>query len=353
MSDAAAGQRMISEIREQPVALARMLEAEGERVWALAERWRENPPRYLSFAARGTSDHAAIYAKYLFETTTGIPVMLAAPSINSIYQAPLKVDGGLFVGISQSGEAADVIAVLEHARKGGADTLALTNVPDSPLVGAAEFAVGLHANREYAVAATKTFTNTLGALLLLASAIAGSKTLLEYLQRLPALISQVLASEDSIRRCVERFRYLEECVVLGRGYNLSIALELALKLRETSYIRAQPFASPDFLHGPIAVIERGYPVIAIANQGAALKTVLEVMEETQRRGAEVVAIGNAPEALDMATIAIPTNPEEEVPEVISPFPSIVAGQILAQAVAVIKGNDPDSPRGLHKVTVTH
>lgn len=352
MHDSAPGHLMISEIREQPLAISRLIDAELARVWELAEAWHARPPRMIFIAARGTSDHAALYAKYLFETMNGIPVGLASPSVASVYHAHVQYEDALIIGISQSGEAADVISVLEQATRDGAATLAITNVADSPIVTAAQHALTLHAYPEVSVAATKTFTSTLAALLLLSAAIGRNMTLRAQLLTIPSLLSEVLGREGEIRAKVERFRYLEECVVLGRGYNLGSAYELALKLRETSYIRAQPFASPDFVHGPIAIIEAGYPVIAFANQGPTLPSVMSVIEQTQARGAEAVVIGNAPKALKAADVAFSTEVDQEVTEVVSPFPSILAGQLIAQALSVLKGNDPDTPRGLRKVTIT-
>jgi len=352
MHNTVPGHLMISEIREQPEAITRLIEQELEHVWAMAERWRAQPPRFIFLAARGTSDHVALYAKYLFEIMNGIPTGLSAPSIASVYQAQVNVEGALFIGISQSGEAADVISVMDQVGRAGADTLALTNIGGSPLTRAAQETILLHARPEKAVAATKTFTSSLAALLMLSAALGHNATLRAELERLPEIIAKTLELEEQIRARVERFRYLDDCVVLGRGYNLATAYELSLKMRETSYIRAQPFASPDFVHGPIAIIEEGYPVIAFANQGAVLPSILEVIAQTQARGAEAVVIGNAPEALHLADIAIPVCPDGNVPEVTSPFPSIVAGQIFAYALALTKGYDPDHPRGLRKVTIT-
>jgi len=346
------GELMISEIHEEPSALDRLIGQELARVWALAECWASRPPRFIFIAARGTSDHVALYGKYLFETTIGVPTGLAAPSIASIYRAQVNVEGALFIGISQSGEAADVISVLEQANAGGADTLAITNNDNSPITEIAQHTIPLHAKPELAVAATKTFTNSLASLLMLAAAIGRNEELRSQLERLPTLVADVLRHEHQIESKIERFRYLRECVVLGRGYNLATAYELALKMRETSNVRAQPFASPDFVHGPIAIIEEGYPVIAFANRGVTLPSVMSVINETQARGAEAVVIGNAPDALATADVSFPVIPERDVPEVISPITSIAAGQLFAHALSVLKGYDPDKPRGLRKVTIT-
>jgi len=346
------GELMSAEIREQPAAIARLIEKELKRVWQLAERWVAQPPRFIFIAARGTSDHVALYGKYLFETMNRIPVGLAAPSVASIYRASVNLEGALVIGISQSGEAADVISVLEQAKRDGADTLAITNVANAPITAVADHTIPLHAKPELAVAATKTYSSSLAALLLLSAALNRNEELQAHLEQTPALIADTLHHEHQIVQHIERFRYLRECVVLGRGYNLGTAYELALKMRETSYVRAQPFASPDFVHGPIAIIDEGFPVIAFANRGLALPSVITVIKDVQSRGAEAVVIGNAPDALAIADVPIAVSADREIPEVISPFPSIVAGQIFAQALSVLKGYDPDKPRGLHKVTIT-
>jgi glutamine---fructose-6-phosphate transaminase (isomerizing) len=346
------GKIMLSEIQEQPEAIARLLERECRPVWEMAQPWRETPPRFIFIAARGTSDHAALFAKYLFETMNGIPVGLASPSIASIYRAKVNMEGALIVGISQSGEAADVISVIQSAKRAGVATLAITNAGSSKLAAAAQQVILLHAEPEKAVAATKTFTSTLAALTLLSAAIGDSGRLLAQLRKVPQLIESVINEAEQIQEKVERFRFLEECVVLGRGYNLANSYELALKLRETCYVRAQAYASPDFLHGPIAILEKGYPVMAFANKGASLFSVLDVILQAKARGAEVVVFGNAPEALSSADVAFPVNIKQTVPEVISPFPGIVAGQLFSETLSLLKGINPDRPRGLHKVTVT-
>lgn len=353
MDDYTPGQLMIQEIREQPAVITRLVQSEFERIWEMTAPWHNKPPRFIFIAARGTSDHAAIYGKYLFEIMNGIATGLAAPSISSVYKARVRVEDALFIGISQSGEAADVVSVLEQAREDGAETLAITNVSDSPLANSAQQTIELHADPELAVAATKTFTSTMAVLLMLSAAMGRNESLHADIARLPDLISDVLGQEAQIRTKVERFRYLEECVILGRGYNLATAYELALKLRETCYIRAQPFASPDFVHGPIAIVEEGFPVIAFANQGLSQASVLDVIAQIQARGAEAVVFGNDHAALQLADIAFPVCPQFSMHEVITPFPSIVAGQLFAHALALIKGVDPDKPRGLHKVTITH
>jgi glutamine---fructose-6-phosphate transaminase (isomerizing) len=233
-----AGVVMLSEIREQPQSLARLLDTEAVRVWSLAERWRRQRPRYIFLVARGTSDHAALYGKYVLETLTGIPVGFAAPSVTTVYKSRVDYRDGLVIGISQSGKAADVAAVLTAARANGAETLAVTNEPGSPLTDAAAETLLLHAGPEQAVAATKTFTGTLAALLLLAGAIAGDTVMREALCAVPTLLAETLSHEVSLRARIADFSTIEECFTLGRGYNLATAYELALKLRETAGVHA-------------------------------------------------------------------------------------------------------------------
>lgn len=336
---------MQAEIQQQPEILARLLsKAPSECL---------SRPRLIMIAARGTSDNAAHYGKYLFESLNGIPVALAAPSVFGIYEAQLDLRDVLVIGISQSGQAADVIQVLARGAEMGARTLAITNDAESPLARTAQEVMLLEAGPEKAVAATKTYTASLACLLRLSLAFNQSESLKRDIQRLPHWVERCLNEASRIRDRVERFRYLEQCVVLGRGFNLSTALELSLKLRETSYIQAQPFPSPDFLHGPIAVVERGYPVLAIAPQGRVLPSLVEVIQKAKARGAEAVVFSNSQEALKWGDVGISIGDMPDIPEYLTPFPAIVAGQIFAQALAVTRGLDPDEPRGLRKVTITH
>ncbi|MFN3650808.1 MAG: SIS domain-containing protein [Armatimonadota bacterium] len=340
---------MLREIREQPAALERLLEGELGRAEALANAAKEREIDLLFLAARGTSDHAAIYAKYLMEIETGLPVSLAAPSVFTLYRAPVRLDRSLVLGISQSGKAADAIEVLRQAREGGQLTGCITNDQQSPMAQCAEHPLYCHAGPEQSLPATKTYTTSLALVTALTAYLSGKTELLDGLRGAPDLVRQALALEESIAAGTERYRYMEECVVLARGINQCSALETALKLSETSYLRAHPYSSADFLHGPIAIVDEGYPCFLFAPDGLGYPSMVEVADELSKRGAELIVLSNREELLARATtpLRIP-----EAPEYLSPLVGIVAAQLFAYHLAVVKGRDPDSPRGLKKVTHT-
>ena len=340
---------MLSEIREQPEALERLIANEVPAAQRLADACLERGVNFFFLAARGTSDHAAVYAKYLFEITTGLPVCLAAPSVYTLYGGRVRLDNALVLAVSQSGEAADAIEVLNVSREAGYLTACLTNNRDSSMARAAEHVLYCNAGEERSLPATKTYTTSLAAMLALAAALTGDDALREDLAAAPDLVRQVLALEPGIGTCVERYRYMEECVVLSRGLNQCTALETALKLAETSYIRAHPYSAADFLHGPIAIVEDGYPCLLYAPSGHGFEPMLQVARSLAERDAELIVISDVDEALELATtpLRLPA-----MRETLSPIVAIVAGQLFAYHLARIKGRDPDRPRGLRKVTVT-
>jgi len=341
--------RMLTEIREQPAALRNLLDSQPDRVKALAAEASRRSIDLLFLAARGTSDHAAVYLKYLSEITAGIPAALAAPSVFTLYKASVRLDRALVLGISQSGRAADAIEVLARSRAAGYLTACITNEEESPMAAAAEHPLFCSAGRELSLPATKTYTTSLALCAAIAAALGDDAGLLEDLKQTPALVEQVLAQEDAFGRSGERYRYMEKCVVLARGLNLCSALETALKLSETSYLRAQPFSAADFLHGPIAVVDEGYPCILMAPSGPGHETMLEVASELRKRGAELIVVSDSDDILEFATTALPI---PRAPDRVAPIVEIVATQLFAYFIATIKGRDPDNPRGLKKVTHT-
>jgi glucosamine--fructose-6-phosphate aminotransferase (isomerizing) len=347
------------EIAEQPDAVARALAAEGPRIEQLAAAAKDRGVELLFIAARGTSDHAAILARYLFEIELGLPVCLAAPSVFTLYDAPVRLDRALVLGISQSGEAADANEVLRRARDRGVLTACITNHDTSTMARTAEYPLLCHAGEERSLPATKTYTASLALLYRLAVAMGARHELGDALRQAPTALQVTLNLEASIAGWVERYRYMEECVVLARGVNQATAMETALKLTETSYVRAQPWSGADFMHGPIAAIDEGFPCILYLLNGRAHAPMLELLCALIERKAECLLISDSDEALEeMAkqhakgagghSVRLP----EPVDEILSPLVAIVAGQLFAYHLARVKGRDPDAPRGLRKVTVT-
>ncbi|HEY3356435.1 MAG TPA: SIS domain-containing protein [Polyangia bacterium] len=338
------------EIFEQPASLGRLLAADRGPWRDAAAAIRGRGVHSLVIAARGTSDNAARYAGYLFGAANRLPVGLALPSLFTLYAAPPALAGTCVLGISQSGASSDLVAVLEEARRQGALTIALTNRPAAPLARAAEHVLDLQAGEEHAVAASKTYTAELAALALLSATLAGDAARLAALETLPAAVAQTLGLAPAIALVAERFRFLERCVVLGRGYNYATAFEVALKLKETCYLIAEPYSSADFLHGPMALVERDFPVLAVAPDGSVADSLREVLAAAAARGAELCVISDRADlaALGRTQIRLPA----PVPEWLSPVTAAAAGQLFALALAETRGLDPDRPRGLAKVTST-
>lgn len=342
--------RLSREIHEQPEVLARMLDEQAARAAQLARIIRDRDVCYAVLAARGTSDNAARYAQYLFGSLNGLPVALATPSLFTIYRTPPRLREALVLGISQSGQSPDIVAVVEEGHRQGALTVAVTNTPDSPLGDAAEHVLALGAGKEKAVAATKTYTAQLGALALLAAHLADDQERLAELSRLPSAVEETLTLEEAIAAAAQRYAHATQCVVLGRGYNYATAFEIALKLKELTYVVAEPYSSADFRHGPVALVERGFPVVAVAPHGAVYEDVLSLIQELAERDAELSIVSDRKEALELARV--PLRLPAPVPEWLSPFVCVVPGQLLALHVTLAKGYDPDHPHGLTKVTET-
>jgi glucosamine--fructose-6-phosphate aminotransferase (isomerizing) len=343
---------LIAEIHQQADALAGLLESQMGQVEQIAQELRRDPPSYAFIAARGTSDNAGRYANYVWGSLNGLTVALAAPSLFSIYRQPPRLKGALVVGISQSGQSPDIVSVLEEARQQGTRTLAIVNAPGSALAAAADWVIDIRAGAEEAVAATKTYTAELMAIAMLAAALQGDRELVQALALVPGWVRQVLDQDEKIARLAERYRYMERCVVLGRGYNYATAFEWSLKLKELCYVVAEPYSSADFLHGPIAIVERGFPVLAIAPSGAVYASFLELLQGLrQEQAAEVVLISDRTEALALAQspMALPAG----IPEWLSPIAAIVPGQLFAHALTKVKGFSTEAPRSIRKVTETY
>jgi glucosamine--fructose-6-phosphate aminotransferase (isomerizing) len=342
---------LIDEIREQPTVAARLLAEAGPEIATLCQTIRAADPSHVVIAARGTSDHAAIYAQYAMGVMAGLSVGLATPSVHSLYGASPDYSRALVIGISQSGASPDVVGVIRAARQQGALTVAITNTPGSDMAEAAAHHLALRAGPERAVAATKTYTATLLVLALLAAELSDTDASAD-LARLPGALARVLDLDDEAARIAADMAQLDRCVVLGRGYHYATAREWSLKLKELSYTLADPYSTADFIHGPLALIEAGFPTFCVAPTGATEADMEAVIE---RLGGELEArlliVSDSAELRGRGTwsLALPS----DIPEWLMPIVSIVPGQLHARHVTIAKGGDPEQPRSIRKVTRTH
>lgn len=335
------------EIHEQPETLQRVIDDNREAVTSVASQIRNVAPTSVVIAARGTSDNAARYAQYVWGARNRFNVALTAPSLFSLYEAPPKLDGALVVGISQSGESPDLVAVLDEARAQRQLTLAITNHPASPLAEAADLCLELGTGEEHSVAATKTYTAQLGAIALLSTALDGDPGNLD---SVPTDVDAVLRNSDQIADAAAVFVGAEGAAVLGRGFNHSTAFEWALKLQELAYILAQPYSAADFVHGPLALVSKGFPVLAVAPVGRPHASIHSLLERlTTVLGSRLAVISNDRKTLALADapVSIPAGPEW-----LTPIIAVVAAQLFTYHLAIAEGLDPDSPRTIDKVTRT-
>ncbi|MGD1092105.1 MAG: SIS domain-containing protein, partial [Bryobacteraceae bacterium] len=278
---------MLDEIREQPEALERTLRGGLRESARFARTLRNRQPKWILLAARGTSDNAAQFGRYLLEITTGIPVSLAAPSIFTLYHARIRLEDAMVVAISQSGESTDINVVMEQARAQGALTVGITNEPRSSLARLAEHLFLVRARRERSIAATKTYTSQIMLFYVLAKAL-GARIRSEDLERIPEWTHAALALEPEIAERVERYRFMERTVVIGRGLNYATALEFGLKLMETCYVAADGFSAADFLHGPIAMIEASSPAFLFAPVGVTWPSIRDMLDRLATLKAETL-----------------------------------------------------------------
>ncbi|SEG66334.1 glucosamine--fructose-6-phosphate aminotransferase (isomerizing) [Nonomuraea solani] len=340
--------KMRSEIAEQPVALQATLDAllpQVREIEAMGERARQ-----LLFIARGTSDNAAVYGRYLVESHAGRLSALAAPSIATTYKRRLDLDGVLAVAISQSGRTEEIVETLAWAKDCGAATVGITNGgPDSPLAQAADVALCTVAGEEKAVPATKTYTTQLAALAVLALGL-GADVDADDLRRVPEAVEKLIAAPGDLDAVVEGLLDKPGVVVSGRGLAFSTALETALKLKEACYLHAMGLSYADLLHGPIAVVDEDTPALLVAAENSpTLQGTVALAERVVAAGAAAYTIGGGT-ALAQAGTAALNGPD--LPEWVAPMGLIVPGQLLTEALARRLGIDPDAPRGLNKVTQT-
>ncbi len=354
------------EIQEQPEVLRRLFSREGANIARIGADLGSRGLRFVLIAARGTSDNAARYAQYAFGIENRLVVALAVPSLFGVYQRPPDLAGSLVIGISQSGQSPDVVGVLAEAARQGAPTVAITNEPDSPLAQAASHVIALHAGEERSVAATKTYTSQLLAMWLFSRALAGkepgrdeTKTA-DAVERVAQAMTQALHVEDAARQAASAFggppsggAASGRCAVVSRGYNFATAHEIALKIKELAYVAAEPFSSADFQHGPIAMVEPGFPVIVVAVGNIVRDEIGNLLTTLRTKAARLIVLSDAGSSdglLEREDLWIPV--PAGLPEDLTPFAAIVPGQLLAYHLALSRGNNPDRPRTIHKVTRT-
>jgi len=341
-----------SEIFEQPERLASLLDNQKQSVLEIAKAIKSHDIHYAFLAARGTSDNAGRYANYLWGAYNQLTMALATPSLFTYYQSPPRLQNALVIGVSQSGQSPDIVSVLEEGRKQNCLTIAITNVPDSPLAKASDFVLDIQAGPEKAVAATKTYTTELMSIAMLSAALANSDDQWSQLASVPEWADYVLKLDDEIAQMAQRYRYMSHCVVLGRGFNYATAYEWALKLKELTYLIAEPYSSADFQHGPIAMVEGGFPVLAVAPKGKVHDSMMEMLSRLRKdKNAELVLISDDSDSLTLAQSPIQLPPQ--IPEWLSPLVSIIPAQLFACHLTTVKGYDTEKPRNITKVTETH
>ena len=337
------------EIAEQPAAVARVLADEAGAIAAAAAEIRRRAPQYAVLAARGSSDNAARYAQHVLGRICGLPVALASPSLHTVYDAPLRYAGAVAIGISQSGESPDVVAVLESARDQGCVTVAITNEADSPMAAASTHVIPLQAGAEQSVAATKTYTTSLAAVAALATGVAGDARAARDLAGLADALERQLARTEGLDAAADAAAGWRRLAVIGRGANYATAFEAALKIKELAGVAAEPASPADFLHGPVAMLEAGFPVLAVLPSGPSGPAVRDVIAAAHARAADVTVIA---EDGDPAADGERRLLVEPGPEWLSPVCAVVPAQLLAVGAAERRGLDVDRPLGLQKITRT-
>lgn len=344
-----AGERMRTEIIQQPDAITATLAAGTDRIRALADQLRRHDICNVLLVARGTSDNAAMYGRYAFSVITHKITTMMPPSLLTVYDVPFEFANTFVLGISQSGESVSVLEFLEMARKRGALTCGLTNTMNSPIRDVADHVLVTYAREETSIPATKTYTTALAVLHQLATLWAGDLNRARQIYDVHKWMQAVLGQEAAVRQHAERYRYMNNCSVMGRGLSFASALETALKLAQCAQVVPSPYSGADFLHGPVAGIAPGFPCFVFAPNGKAMQSMAELLTTLQDRDAETFVVSNNPRLLHDATIGIHI---PDMPEELAPMVEVLVGQLLSLHLALHKGIDPDAPPGVSKVTLT-
>jgi glucosamine--fructose-6-phosphate aminotransferase (isomerizing) len=339
---------MRAELGESPAIVERLLDGAAGQIDAVARAMRERQIDLVVIAARGTSDHAALYGQYILGARNRLLVAPAAPSLVSLYGAPPRLRHALVIGISQSGRSPDVVAVVEESRRQGALTVAITNEPSSELAAAAHHLVALEAGPERAVAATKTYLAEIAIMAMLSAALSADEASAAELRALPAALRLALAAEDRAAELAGAWAGHDECIILARGFHYATAREWALKLKELAYVLADPYSGADFQHGPFALIREAFPILAVATTGPALESMAELLQRARQAGGRLLVLSDDADLLALGDgIPLPA-----APEWLSPLVAILPAQLFAYHLARARGLDTEAPRNLQKVTLT-
>lgn len=340
--------KMFKEAHQAPTVVERLLRENKSEMELLGTFLRRNAPPFVLTVARGSSDHAALYGKYLIESLLGLVCSSAIPSVTTVYGANLALNKALVIAVSQSGESPDLIQVTSQARRAGALTLALVNKEASPLAQAAEVMLPLWAAPEEAVAATKSYLATLACLVQLVACWGEDKELKAALEMLPEAMHK--AAEADWSAGLEPLVEVDNGLVVGRGYGFAVANELALKLKETSALHAEALSGAELLHGPVALVEPGFPLLVLAPKDKPLSGLLTLLENLRSKGGHLLVASSEAQTLDLAHTPLP------LPTKLHPvLDSILLAQAFypfAAQLSVARGFNPDAPRNLSKVTRT-
>ena len=346
---AGAGERMRTEIIQQPDAITATLAAGTDKIRALADHLRKDGVNHVLLVARGTSDNAAMYGRYVFSVISHKITTMMPPSLLTVYDVPFDFRNTFVLGISQSGESVSVLEFLDEARKRGAITCGLTNTANSPIRSVVDHLLVTYAREETSVPATKTYTTALAVLHQLATLWAGDLARARQIYDVHKWMQAVLEQESVVSQHAERYRYMDSCSVMARGLNFFSALETALKIAQCAQVVPTPYSGADFLHGPVASIAPGFPCFIFAPNGKSLQSMAELLSTLLERDAETFVIANNAHLLDDATISVRT---PDMPEELAPLVEVLVGQLLALHMSLHKGIDPDAPPGVAKVTLT-
>lgn len=337
------GEHMAREMAEQPARLRALVER-AEEIRGRARECLPSPMHGTTIVARGSSDHAATYGRYLLETASGLPVSLAAPSLHTMYGIRARYQGQLVLAVSQSGRTPEIVTTLRDLLEGGGRGLAITNDPTSALAAVADRVIELGVGEEHAVPATKTVTAQMAVFAILAGALGELPFSEEQLRELPELIEEVLEDPAPAAQTADRLKGCTRLIVVARGYLYGAAQEAALKIKETCSLLADGYSSADLRHGPIAAVIPGVPVLALSAPGPAHEDIDGLVVDLRERGIVVITLG----CDDGDDVPLPRG----IPESLAPIAAVVRAQQLAYALSLRLGYDPDSPAGLSKVTVT-